>query len=298
MAVFRATLAYDGTDFHGWARQPGIRTVQGVVEDVLVRLLGELPATSVAGRTDAGVHAEGQVLSFRGPSDLDPSRVQRAVNAILGPEVVALDVRPAPERFDARHSATGREYRYAVDTGAVPSPFTARFVWHRPGALRPGAMRRAAADLVGEHDFASFCRAHGSEASTVRRLRRLTVSVRGDVVTVRAEADAFLHQMVRSLVGTLVRVGEGRADPASMPDVMAARNRSAAGQLAPPHGLTLVRVRYGRRPRGVGRAPARLIPVLAPSSPTSGLGDVCRDTPDRQWDRWHARNQDLYAPAG
>jgi tRNA pseudouridine38-40 synthase len=249
MAVFRATLAYDGTDFHGWARQPGLRTVQGAVEDVLGRLLGERPATSVAGRTDAGVHAEGQVVSFPGPSDLDPARVQRAVNAILGPEVVALEVRPAPGGFDARHSATGREYRYVVDTGPVPSPFTARFVWHRPGELVLAAMRRASADLVGEHDFASFCRAPGSEGSTVRRLRRLSVSARDGVVTVRAEADAFLQQMVRSLVGTLVMVGEGRAEPASMPEVLAARTRSAAGQVAPPHGLTLVRVRYGR---GVG----------------------------------------------
>jgi tRNA pseudouridine38-40 synthase len=250
VAILRATLAYDGTDFHGWARQPGVRTVQGVVEDVLGRLLGERPATSVAGRTDAGVHAEGQVVSFAGPSGLDPARVQRAVNAILGPEVVALDVRRAPAGFDARYSATGREYRFVLDTGLVASPFTARFVWHRPGPLRPGAMRRAAADLVGEHDFASFSRAPTSGGSTVRRLRRLTVSAHGDLVTVRAEADAFLHQMVRSLVGTLVAVGEGRADPTSMPDVLAARNRSAAGQVAPSHGLTLVRVRYGRRVGG------------------------------------------------
>jgi tRNA pseudouridine38-40 synthase len=247
MAVFRATLAYDGTAFHGWARQPGIRTVQGVLEDVLGRLLDQPPDTSVAGRTDAGVHAEGQVVSFRGPPRLDPARVQRSVNAILGPEVVALDVRRAPEGFDARHSATSREYRYVLDTGPVPSPFTARFVWHRPGALRVGAMRRAAAGLVGEHDFASFCRAPESGGSTVRQLRRLSVSVRSDLVTVRAEADAFLHQMVRSLVGTLVRVGEGRVDPLSMPEVLAARIRSAAGQVAPPHGLTLVRVRYGGR---------------------------------------------------
>jgi tRNA pseudouridine38-40 synthase len=221
--------------------------VQGVLEEVLGRLLDEPPDTSVAGRTDAGVHAEGQVVSFRGPPRLDPARVQRSVNAILGPEVVALDVRRAPEGFDARHSATGREYRYVLDTGPVPSPFTARFVWHRPGSLRVGAMRRAAAGLVGEHDFASFCRAPESGGSTVRRLRRLSVSMRSDLVTVRAEADAFLHQMVRSLVGTLVRVGEGRVDPLSMPEVLAARTRSAAGQVAPPHGLTLVRVRYGGR---------------------------------------------------
>jgi tRNA pseudouridine38-40 synthase len=249
MSVIRLDLAYDGTAFHGWARQPrGVRTVQGLVEDALGSVLGgSPPKLSVAGRTDAGVHAEGQVASFAAPETVEPGKVQRALNAMLGPEVVVVAARRAPERFDARHSATGREYVYRIDTGPVPNPFTARYVWHRPGRLPLAPMRRAAAHLVGERDFASFCRMPRNQASTVRRLHRLTVSLRGDRLEVRALANAFLHQQVRSLVGTLTAVGEGRMEADAMPEVLAARTRAAAGPLAPAHGLTLIRVVYGPR---------------------------------------------------
>src|SRR5437899_12000091 len=128
MTMSRLLLAYDGTDFHGWARQPGARTVEGVLERALERLMGHPPKLSVAGRTDAGVHAEGQVVSFQAPEDLDPARVQRAVNGMLAPEVVALRAAVAPEGFDARRSATSREYRYGIYTSPLPSPFTTRYV--------------------------------------------------------------------------------------------------------------------------------------------------------------------------
>jgi tRNA pseudouridine38-40 synthase len=247
MTVVRLDLAYDGTGFRGWARQPHVRTVQGVVEEALGRFLGEEPKLSVAGRTDAGVHAEGQVASFTvGSSPVDLERLQRSLSSMVGPEVAVRSVRSMPDGFDARHSATGREYLYRIDTGPVPDPFTARFVWHRPGDLSIGRMRAAARHLVGEHDFASFCRAPQS-GGTVRQLRRLTISSRGYRLEVRAEANAFLHQMVRSLVGTLVAVGDGRTDPESMRGILEARDRSRAGPLAPPHGLTLAKVSYGRR---------------------------------------------------
>jgi tRNA pseudouridine38-40 synthase len=249
MTVVRLDLAYDGTGFRGWARQPGQRTIQGALEEALGRVLGQEPKLSVAGRTDAGVHASGQVASFRGPSeDIDLDRVWRSLNTMLGPELVVRRVRTTPEGFDARHSATGREYVYRIDTGPVPDPFTARFVWHRPGALSLAAMRAAARHLVGEHDFAAFCRTPQS-GGTVRHLRRLTVSRDGERLEIRADANAFLHQMVRSLVGTLVWVGDGRIDPDTMPSILEARDRSRAGQLAPPHGLTLARATYGRRSR-------------------------------------------------
>jgi tRNA pseudouridine38-40 synthase len=190
------------------------------------------------------VHAEGQVASFSVPSPIDPSRVQRAVNGMLAPELVAVRATVAPSSFDARKSAHGREYRYRLDTAPVPDPFTARFVWHRPGALDPGAMRQAAELLAGEHDFTSFCRAPKLPTSTVRTLRELTVGARGRHVVITAKADSFLHQMVRSLVGTLVAVGEGRIEAASMPAILAARNRSTAGPVAPPQGLSLMRVIY------------------------------------------------------
>jgi tRNA pseudouridine38-40 synthase len=247
MSVIRLDLAYDGTDFHGWARQPGVRTIEGVIEEALQRMLGEPARLSVAGRTDAGVHAEGQVASFAPPGDLEPDRVRRMLNGILAPEIVVLKASKAADGFDARHSATGREYRYRLDTNEIPSPFTARFVWHRPGRLSLAPMRHAASLLEGEHDFASFCRTPADQTSTVRLLRRLAVSSSKGNVEIRAVATAFLHQMVRSLVGTLVAAGEGKVEAGSIPMILAARSRAAAGPVAPPHGLTLVRVFYGRR---------------------------------------------------
>jgi tRNA pseudouridine38-40 synthase len=242
--VVRLTLAYDGTGFHGWQRQRAQRTVQGVLEDALERVLGSMPALSAAGRTDAGVHARGQVVSFR--TDADPERIARALNGMLAPEVVVSSSRTAQDVFDARFSATAREYRYRIDVGDVPDPFTARFVWHHPGEPELAEMRRAASLLIGEHDFASFCRRPQDDRQTVRDLERLSVVREGDRLEIAARANAFLHQMVRSLVGTLVAVGEGRIAASSMPAVLDARDRSSAGPVAPPHGLTLERVIYGR----------------------------------------------------
>jgi tRNA pseudouridine38-40 synthase len=244
--IVRLTLAYDGTDFRGWARQADQRTVQGVVEGALERFLGSAPRLSVAGRTDAGVHARGQVVSFATQDAVDLARMQRALNGMLGPEVVCFDARAAPDGFDARFSATAREYRYRIDIGPWPDPFEARYVWHRPGELSVSAMRVAARALVGEHDFASFCR-RPPVGDTVRRVERLGVLRRGDRIEISARAPAFLHQMVRSLTGTLVAVGGGRVDPSSVPSILASRTRSAAGPVAPPHGLTLERVVYRRR---------------------------------------------------
>jgi tRNA pseudouridine38-40 synthase len=247
MKVIKLVLAYDGTDFHGWAAQPRVRTIEGELSRSLGRMLGAPPRLSVAGRTDAGVHAEGQVASFRAPDDVLPERVQRMLNGVLAPEIVVLGASTAAEGFDARHSATGREYRYRIDTGDLPSPFTARFVWHRRGEVSIARMRVAARLLEGELDFASFCRAPEDGASTVRNLRRLAVSASRGRVEVRALANGFLHQMVRSLVGTLMSVGEGAIEPDAMPKILASRDRAAAGPVAPPHGLALMRVRYGRR---------------------------------------------------
>jgi tRNA pseudouridine38-40 synthase len=254
VTVVRLDLAYDGTAFHGWARQQGQRTVQGVLESALERLTRSSVRLSVAGRTDRGVHAEWQVASFVLPAPPDPAEIQRRLNRFLAPEVVIRAARLAPDGFDARRSASSRQYAYRIETGPHPSPFDARFVWHRPGRLHLPAMRAAARHLVGEHDFGSFCRAPGNGASTVRTLRRLSIAAEGSRVVVRARADAFLHQMVRSLVGTLVAVGSGRLDADSMPELIVARARAAAGPVAPPHGLTLEHVTYGPR---VGRPPAR-----------------------------------------
>ena len=241
-------LAYDGTGFRGWAaqRDRSIRTVEGELSAVLERIVNEHVELSVAGRTDAGVHARGQVASFATTTNLAPERVRDAINAMLGPELVVRRASDAPEAFDARFSATAREYRYVIATGDVADPFVARYVWHRPGRLHVPSMRRAGALLLGERDFASFCRNPGRGRSTVRDLQRVAVRPVGDQVAIAFRANAFLHQMVRSLVGTLVMVGTGRLEPDAVDRILAARDRSAAPQIAPPIGLTLERVIYGR----------------------------------------------------
>ena len=247
--TIRLTLAYDGTGFRGWARQrdPSIRTIEGLVSAHLERVLQEPVKLSVAGRTDAGVHARGQVASFTTASSVRPEQLQRALNGVLAPELVLIDATYAPGGFDARFSAKAREYVYRIHEAALPDPFTARFVWHRPGDLRLGPMREAARLLVGEHDFASFCRPPGGDRSTVRDLRRLAVGRQGDELSIRAVANAFLHRMVRSLMGTLVAVGDGVLEAAAMPEILDARDREAAGRPAPARGLTLERISYPRR---------------------------------------------------
>jgi tRNA pseudouridine38-40 synthase len=244
--TIRLTLAYDGTGFRGWARQPdpSIRTIEGEVAAQLERVLRQPVKLSVAGRTDAGVHARGQVASFTASSSVTPERLQKALNSTLAPEVVVVEAGYAPEGFDARYSASARVYVYRIHEAAMPDPFTARFVWNRPGHLRLGPMREAARLLVGEHDFTSFCRHPGGERSTVRDLRRLAVTRQGDLLSIRAVANAFLHQMVRSLVGTLVAVGDEKLEAGAVAAILAARDRGAAGRPAPTRGLTLERVRY------------------------------------------------------
>jgi tRNA pseudouridine38-40 synthase len=246
--TIRLTLAYDGTGFRGWARQrdPSIRTIEGELSAHLERILQGHVKLSVAGRTDAGVHARGQVASFITDSPVPPERLQKALNGALAPEVVVVGAADAPEGFDARFSARAREYVYRIHEAALPDPFTARFVWSRPGHLAQRPMRDAARLLVGEHDFASFCRHPGGNRSTVRDLRKLTVGRQGEILSIRAVANAFLHHMVRSLVGTLVAVGEGTLDAGAIPAILDARDRGAADPPAPARGLTLERVSYPR----------------------------------------------------
>jgi tRNA pseudouridine38-40 synthase len=247
--VIRLTLAYDGTDFRGWAKQrdASVRTIEGALTEVLSRVVRHDVRLAVAGRTDAGVHARGQVASFLTSGRLAPERIQRAANSFLAPEIVVVDAAEAFDGFDARFSATAREYRYVIDTGLAADPFTARYVWHRPGELSLARMRAAARVVMGEHDFTSFCRHPGAGRSTVRELQRVTVTRDGTVVTFGFRANAFLHQMVRTLVGTLVRVGEGKLEPSGVQVMLEARKRAVISQPAPARGLTLERVTYARR---------------------------------------------------
>ena len=243
MTVYRIDLAYDGSGFHGYARQPGLRTVQGELEAALAPFIGGVE-TFVAGRTDRGVHATGQVASFEVDAVLDTARVRRSLNARLAPEIAVSAVSEAPPGFHARFSATGRSYTYLIIDGEVPDPFLAATSWHLGSALDEALMSRAAAHLVGEHDFSSLCRRSG-DRSLVRRVEHAAWSRRRpDLVALDISASSFCHQMVRSVVALCVDVGRGRIDPDSVPAVLAALDRHAARGAAPPHGLTLTAVQY------------------------------------------------------
>jgi len=247
--TIRMLIAYDGSGFHGWAAQRDghIRTVEGLLTQALIGVTGGPIKLSVAGRTDAGVHARGQVASFVTTSGRDLRSIRDALNRRLVPEVVVRSIERTHGGFDARFSASAREYRYRIDIGDQPDPFTARWVWHHPCAPKLVAMRAAASHLVGERDFRSFCRHPGAGRSTTRRLQRVSVTRAGDRLELGFRANAFLHQMVRALTGTLVAVGEGKVDPDAIPAILDAEDRSGARHLAPAHGLTLERVVYGRR---------------------------------------------------
>jgi len=243
------TVAYDGTEFAGFARQPGQLTVQGSIEAALSTVMREPVEVVGAGRTDAGVHALGQVVSFETTVPPDTHTLLRSMNALAGPGIVVTEVRAAPPGFSARFDAVAREYRYRVVPGPVPPVFLAGFAWWVKSALDMRAMREAAALLIGEHDFKSFCVAGSAEGkSTVRALELVSVEPAVELgehcVVVRVVGNAFLHSMVRVIVGSLVEVGLGRREPAWLAEALMACERAAAGPTAPAHGLTLWHVDY------------------------------------------------------
>ncbi len=244
-ATLKLVVAYDGTDFHGFASQPETRTVAGVLEDALARVLRGPAQLTCAGRTDAGVHAWGQVVSLPVAADVDVERVRRAVNGQLAPEVVVRDACVLHEPFDARHDATSRTYRYTITNRDAPDPFAARYAWWVPEPLDLVRLRLATDPFLGEHDFASFCRQGPAGTTTMRRVLDASWVDAGDgVLTFDIRATAFCWQMVRSIVGTLVDAGLGRIRAGDILRILRARDRAAAGRLAPPQGLCLQSVEY------------------------------------------------------
>ncbi len=218
--------------------------MQGLLTGAARRLLGPAARVTGASRTDAGVHALGQVASIRTDSRLDPATVQRALNAMLPPDIRVLAAEEAPAGFDARRSARGKRYAYLIDNAAVAHPLRRRYSWHVPGRLDVPAMRRALGPLRGRHDFSAFCAAPGRERPPACHLRAVHVLRRRDVVAILMSADRFLHHMVRTLVGSAVAVGRGAREPDWIRQVLAGRDRRRAGPTAPPQGLFLLRVLY------------------------------------------------------
>lgn len=235
-------MAYDGTAYAGFQIQPNAPTVQGEIERVLAVICGEPVRITGAGRTDAGVHASGQVMDLRTTSGLGAEELERGVNALLPEDIAISDLEPAEDSFHARFSATGRTYEYRIRNAAVRDPlWTRREHWH-PGELDLAAMRAAAALLVGRHDFAAFAAGGESGERTVRRAEWVS---EGSTLRFEIESDAFLRGMVRGIVGTLVGVGRGKITVERFGEILAARDRTLAGPSAPAKGLCLVAVRYG-----------------------------------------------------
>lgn len=246
MPRYALLIEYDGAGFVGWQRQETGPSVQEALEEAAARLAGgAVPEVVGAGRTDAGVHAEGQVAHLDLDRALEPDRLAEALNFHLGAARIA--VRAAarvPDTFHARFSAKGRAYRYVIlNRRARPALLLGR-VWHVRHKLDLDAMRDAARHLIGRHDFTSFRAAACQAASAVKTLDRLEILREGETIRVLAEARSFLHHQVRNMVGTLKLVGEGRLSPGDIPRILAARDRSAAGPTAPAEGLTLTAIRY------------------------------------------------------
>ena len=257
MRTFKLTLAYDGTEYVGWQRQASGASIQGRLEAALADIAGTAVPVVGAGRTDAGVHALGQVAGVRLGARIDPGALARAVNARLPPDIRVVGSEAAADAFHARFDAVAKSYRYRLLHGPVMSPFLRRYAWHVREPLDAGAMAEAGRMLVGEHDFAAFQAAGGGVRTTVRTVFGLTVSAPpsastgaeaggGDMTVVEVRGSGFLRHMVRTIVGTLVEVGRGRRVPGDVGRVLRAADRAAAGPTAPARGLFLTGVEYPR----------------------------------------------------
>jgi tRNA pseudouridine38-40 synthase len=250
MRNLKLTLSYDGSDFSGWQVQPGAATVQGTLASAIGRITGEKVLPQGSGRTDAGVHALAQVVTFVTESSVPTQNFLRALNDILPASVRVLVVAEAPPDFHARHSAQAKTYRYRIFRESICPPFLARYVWHFPYSLEEESMTRAAGLVIGEHDFTSFAavdpeKGHDQEPCNIRTIHISRWERCGEEFVYTVRGSGFLHHMVRNLVGTFILVGKGTLKVDDVTRILEARSRSAAGSTAPGSGLYLVGVEYG-----------------------------------------------------
>jgi tRNA pseudouridine38-40 synthase len=243
----KLTLQYDGTNYVGWQRQAEGTSIQGLVEDALRPIAGSRVVVHGAGRTDAGVHALGQVATASLDTTLEPTTLARALNAVLPTDVRVLSVEEVPTEFHARFSAVGKAYEYRIVNAPIVSPFIVRYTWHVPQPLDVASMKAAAGGLVGQHDFAAFQAAGSAVSSTVRVIHSIDW-VEGEghssPMVMRIAGDGFLRHMVRNIVGTLIEVGLSRWPADRVAEILASGDRARAGPTVPPHGLFLIRVEY------------------------------------------------------
>jgi tRNA pseudouridine38-40 synthase len=248
MRNIKIVVEYDGTTFSGWQRLTGRPTVQAALERAVQRVTGERPQILGSGRTDAGVHALGQVANFKTHSQLDPGRFPAALNAHLPETIRVVSAADVDEHFHARFTATGRIYRYAVLNRSAPSAILRNHAYHVPYTLDHGAMAAAAARLEGTHEFAAFRSVGSRERTTVCTLRRVQIARSGDMVICTFEADRFLRHIVRLMMGTLLRVGQGKLTAEAVEAILASGHNEKAGPRVPAHGLYLVAVLYAESP--------------------------------------------------
>ncbi|MCM1099812.1 MAG: tRNA pseudouridine(38-40) synthase TruA [Clostridium sp.] len=243
MRNIRLILQYEGAGYQGWQRQTSSdNTIQGKLETLLSRMCGEPIELQGSGRTDAGVHALGQVANFHTECDMPVEEMIRYINRYLPADIAVVDIAEAAPRFHSRLNAKGKHYEYCVINSAVPDVFRRRYALEVPEQLDVAAMQRAAGLLLGEHDFKSFTSAKRGKKSTVRRIDELTIEREGSLLRFSFRGNGFLYHMIRIIMGTLLEVGRGERSPESMTEILAARNRERAGALAPAKGLTLVEV--------------------------------------------------------
>jgi tRNA pseudouridine38-40 synthase len=240
----KLTVEYDGTAYHGWQVQPGLPTIQGVLEETVKRITAEEARCIGAGRTDAGVHALGQVANFRTAKAFSPEIWCRALNSLLPPDIAVQHVEFARDDFDARRSAREKTYRYVILNAPVPTALDRTWVLHVPEPLDLAAMAEGAATLIGEHDFSAFRAADDNPPSPVRCVSEARFESEASRVSFVIRANGFLKHMIRIMVGTLLEVGKGKREPADLQRILRAGDRQLAGRTAPPHGLCLVRVRF------------------------------------------------------
>ncbi len=247
-------MAYDGTAYHGWQIQRGVATVQGLLTAACRRVFSTSVKVVGASRTDAGVHALGQVASLAVESRLTARAIRSALNALLPPDIRVTAIDEAPPGFDARRSAVSKRYLYLIDNGPVPNPLLRRYAWHVPHPLDRRLMAQGLRPLRGKQDFSAFCAAAGRARTPTCTLYSARLRARRDLVAIFFSADSFLHHMARNVVGSLVEIGRGHRPPEWMAELLVGRDRTRAGPTAPPEGLTLLRVRYPSERRGAAGA--------------------------------------------
>jgi tRNA pseudouridine38-40 synthase len=240
----RVVVEYDGTDYFGFQRLPGRRTIQGELERVLSKITKEPVKVAGAGRTDAGVHALGQVISFRTGGTIPTEKISVAMNSLLPRDIVAREACEVTPEFHARYSAKSRAYKYTMLNDVAPSAMFGRFSWYLPHRMDVTLMSQAARSLLGVHDFTSFSSADMDTPSRVREVTKLSIRRSAEFVIFEIKANAFLHSMARIIVGTLVEVGQGRRHPDDIEKILDAKDRRLAGKTAPPQGLVLMEVTY------------------------------------------------------